>query len=75
LFLAVHLLAYVVILAVALIPKVHPRMGKAELWHDTVPALPFVAILIFSVTHFRYPCIKPPSAVIAERTAEDRESD
>lgn len=49
---ALHLLAYLVVLAVAMIPKVHPHMTVGEDWIATRPAIPFVVILIASGTYF-----------------------
>ena len=55
LMLALHLLAYLLILAHVFIPNAHSGMTFAEAWHFTIPAVPVVSILFVSVLYFGFP--------------------
>lgn len=52
---ASHSLAYLVILAVVLTPKVHPHTGFMENVHDTLPVIPFVVLLFISCIYSVFP--------------------
>ncbi len=46
-----HFLAYLIVLAIALIPKWHHHMTLKEDWVNTIPALPFVLLILFSAAY------------------------
>jgi hypothetical protein len=47
-----HFLAYILILVIVLVPKVHPHMAIFETAQATKPALPFIFILVCSFVYF-----------------------